>query len=628
MILNPDGEDPMSLGDLLAQQVETHAALQVYILCWDFAPLYPQALSLLQRLKMGWPIHERIHLRYDGVHPVGACHHQKVVVIDDTYAFCGGLDLTLRRWDLPGHTPGNQRRSDPLGKLYLPFHDVQIAVGGEVAHALGVLARERWEVSGEGKIAFRKGPATQPIENNMGLSCEGTVAIARTLRGVSSNTQVGEIDKLNCDIIYRTQKYLYIETQYLTSRSMENALRGSLSKKEGPEIILVLPQKAGGWVECVTMGVLQAGLLSRLRRADRYGRLFLYYPFDKRFSRGEYTIVHSKVIISDDKIIKIGSSNLTNRSMGLDTECDLCIETDHKESVRKVLYTLLRDHTGRFDQPIEQTISINDTLIKMSTNNKFLKRFKVTTRYTVSSKLIQYADLSEPIEGEKLLEKTIWRPRKVRRSVLFRMAVPFAGLLLVAGLLATFPLDKYFLNLQSLPLSRYELLAINTLGFTLIPIPGIALGVLAPINSLLLEGWVAFLLVLAGSLISASVGYVIGRLMKRPSERTITEMAKKIQKERRLSLLGIALIRIFPIAPWFLVSRVIGSVRFPFVKFFIGTAIGITPGLFAILSFQTLLFQLILAPTAIHFPLFVLLVVIGVVLYQQLWKRTLPKRAT
>src|SRR5262249_25516588 len=41
---------------------------------------------------------------------------------------------------------------------------------------------------------------------------------------------------------------------------------------------------------------------------------------------GEYVNVHSKVLVVDDQFVKIGSANMSNRSVGLDTECDLAIE--------------------------------------------------------------------------------------------------------------------------------------------------------------------------------------------------------------------------------------------------------------------------------------------------------------
>ena len=80
----------------------------------------------------------------DGHHPVGASQHQKIVVVDDTVAFVGGFDLSKWRWDTPAHRPRDNRRIDPDGKPYPPFHDIQMAVDGPVARTLGRLARKRW----------------------------------------------------------------------------------------------------------------------------------------------------------------------------------------------------------------------------------------------------------------------------------------------------------------------------------------------------------------------------------------------------------------------------------------------------------------------------------------------------
>jgi phosphatidylserine/phosphatidylglycerophosphate/cardiolipin synthase-like enzyme len=51
--------------------------------------------------------------------------------------------------------------------------------------------------------------------------------------------------------------------------------------------------------------------------------------------------VHSKVIIIDDGFIRIGSSNLANRSIALDSELDLAVEADDEENCGAI--TALRD---------------------------------------------------------------------------------------------------------------------------------------------------------------------------------------------------------------------------------------------------------------------------------------------
>ena len=99
----------------------------------EWAPLYG----------LGWKPHRRVHFRYDNTHPVGGSHHQKIVVIDDRVAFCGGIDLTCRRWDTCAHARRDAQRVRQ-GAPYPPFHDLMMAVEGDAARALGDLVRERW----------------------------------------------------------------------------------------------------------------------------------------------------------------------------------------------------------------------------------------------------------------------------------------------------------------------------------------------------------------------------------------------------------------------------------------------------------------------------------------------------
>ena len=71
------------------------------------------------------------------------------------------------------------------------------------------------------------------------------------------------------------------------------------------------------------MGVARQRLLAHLRRADVHDRFRIYTPVT---AAGAPVYVHAKVLVIDDRLLRIGSSNLNNRSMGLDTECDLAID--------------------------------------------------------------------------------------------------------------------------------------------------------------------------------------------------------------------------------------------------------------------------------------------------------------
>jgi len=100
MCLVPEGAGdgyPEPLGDFLHAVVAERRDLHAYVLNWDFTMLYAMEREWLPAYHLGWRTHRRLHFLMDGRHPVGASHHQKVIVIDDALAFVGGLDLTRDR---------------------------------------------------------------------------------------------------------------------------------------------------------------------------------------------------------------------------------------------------------------------------------------------------------------------------------------------------------------------------------------------------------------------------------------------------------------------------------------------------------------------------------------------------
>ena len=106
-----EGEtQPTRLDELLAFIARRHPHLHCYILIWDYAALYTLERDPWSRWRLGWRTHRRVHFGFDDRHPVGGSHHQKVIVVDDQLAFCGGIDLTSHRWDTSAH---RARRAGP-----------------------------------------------------------------------------------------------------------------------------------------------------------------------------------------------------------------------------------------------------------------------------------------------------------------------------------------------------------------------------------------------------------------------------------------------------------------------------------------------------------------------------------
>jgi len=85
-----------------------------------------------------------------------------------------------------------------------------------------------------------------------------------------------------------------------------------------------------------------------LRNADVYGRLRTYYPVVGD-GLDEDINIHSKLVIADDRLLRIGSSNFNSRSLGMDTECDIAVDAGDDATRRAIVDlrdTLLAEHLG------------------------------------------------------------------------------------------------------------------------------------------------------------------------------------------------------------------------------------------------------------------------------------------
>src|SRR5262249_59550264 len=77
--------------------------------------------------------------------------------------------------------------------------------------------------------------------------------------------------------------------------------------------------------------------------------------------------IHSKICIIDDTFARVGSANLTNRSLGLDTECDLAIEaggnTHIEAAIAHFRNRLLGEHLGLAPERVEEVVTAEGSLL-------------------------------------------------------------------------------------------------------------------------------------------------------------------------------------------------------------------------------------------------------------------------
>ena len=403
---HPQPDWPNRLGRFLSALAERRPGLRIQVLQWNLGVLGTFVRGATPLYVLNWLTTKRVRFKLDSAHPPGASHHQKILVIDDALAFCGGIDMTDDRWDTQGHRDGDARRRRPSGRRYGPFHDATVAVDGPAAAALGDLARERWRrATGE-----RLEPPPRATDTGADVWPEGLtpllrdveVGIARTEPAYDGRPAVREIEKLYLAAIAAARHTIYIEGQYFAARCIGETLAARLREPDGPEVVVVNSERARGWLEEKAMGVTRQRVVVHMRHADPHDRFRIYTPVT---AAGTPIYVHAKVLVVDRRFLRIGSSNLNNRSMGLDTECDLAVEAAPGSSDREPVApaveafrdALVAEHLGVDPDRVTAAVGRTGSLIKT------IETLRCTTgRTLVPLELPIPPEAQPPGEGELL----------------------------------------------------------------------------------------------------------------------------------------------------------------------------------------------------------------------------------
>lgn len=347
---------PARLGSYVIWLVRNNPQLEILLLKWNFAVVKYLFRGTMLFDLMRWAFRPRIDFKFDSAHPVGCSHHQKIVVIDDVFAACGGIDMTSDRWDTPEHLPDDPRRRRPSGRLYGPWHDVTMVMEGEVAAVLGQLGRERWKVAGGQDLAPCRPQEETPWPDALEAEFENVeIGIARTRAEYGDCAQVAEIERLFVEQIRRARRFVYAETQYFASRAIAEAICQRLLEPDPPEFLIVNPRSAEGWLEQVAMDTARVELVETLEHADHAGRFRIFNPIA---ADGTPIYVHAKLMIVDDEILRVGSANMNNRSMGLDSECDVFIDSARPANahvgsqITALRLKLLAEHCGESEEAV------------------------------------------------------------------------------------------------------------------------------------------------------------------------------------------------------------------------------------------------------------------------------------
>ena len=593
----PHGGAPALLGDFLNYLVRRRRGLHVNVLNWDYPMVFGADREFPPLYGFGWRPSRRVRLRYDDTHPVAGSQHQKIVLIDDVLAFVGGIDLTVRRWDSSEHAPDDPRRV-AYGKPYPPFHDLMVALDGEAAQALAQVARERWRLA-TGHALKAASVDNDPWPPALEPDLHGVeVGIARTMPPRDDAPAVREVEQLYLDQIASARREIYIENQYFTSPLLAAALEKRLAEADGPEVVLVLRLLSHGWLEEATMHVLRTRLLQRLKKADHHGRLHVYYPHIPGLPEASCLDVHSKMMAVDDRQLRVGSANLCKRSMGMDTECDVLIESRGEAEVAAVIRglrdRLIAEHLGvapaRFTQAHDRTGSLHGAIAELRGEGRTLR--ELDDRKEWPEALVNIASMADPGEPIALdflsTDRVSASNRENGRPAWGRLALFAVMIAALAALWRYTPLAEIASAERVIDWAKafgatwwapiVVALSYTPACFVMFPRPLITLA-----SVIAFGPWLGFLYSLIGIVFAAIVTFFAGKRMRRDTVRRLAgpKIERMVGVLRKHGLLAMCLLRLVPLAPFFVVGLVAGAVRLKLWHLAVGTAVGMLPGTLA-----------------------------------------------
>lgn len=306
----------------------------------------------------------------DNRFPAGGSNHHKFAVFKNgasALALLGSIDISFRRWDTTTHAPADPNRHSLARDR--PSHDTGIAITGPAVADVELTYRERWNDSTR-TLGLDPPLPPQPLITTpvAAPAATGThsVQVLRTY-GITSAafgyswSPRGEFtvwaSYLNA--IRSATRYIYIEDQYFLAWDYPPRFARPPGAGRDVDIVYQLG-------EAIKRGVLVAILTPS--NAEDSGRIFQKFQRDigvnyltgiltagapgdvvvasLRNAAGD-VYVHSKLMLVDDELLLIGSTNIGQRSMCHDGEIHVAVVDSTETLVKEFRKTLWAEHTTR-----------------------------------------------------------------------------------------------------------------------------------------------------------------------------------------------------------------------------------------------------------------------------------------
>jgi uncharacterized membrane protein YdjX (TVP38/TMEM64 family) len=334
-------------------------------------------------------------------------------------------------------------------------------------------------------------------------------------------------------------------------------------------------------------------------------------------------MVHSKLMIVDDRLVRIGSANLCNRSMGVDSECDLTIEAADaadRLAIRGILARLLAEHCGMAAVEVERLIADTGSLFAVidaggSGEHRLVPADGPAAADSRPSAIEAVADPHHPLPTTHLIERALASVRQRWRGLL-RLAPVTVAILLVAlawryTALAEWArpaaLQSAFQELGGGGWAPLLVVGVYVLG-GLVAFP---VTLLIAATAAAFGAWPGLGYAASGALASAFVTYLVGFALGEATLRGALgpRLGRVRDRIARRGVLAVATIRLVPIAPFTVVNLVAGAARIPILDYALGTILGLAPGLITLSALGDRVIRIFVAPSLFDLALFLGLVV-------------------
>lgn len=307
--LETEYESGQTFRELFESKFEANPDYRLYVLMWSGVRigLSWKKFRAVRKLKNK----ENIIFKLATDFPFGGSHHAKVVSVDGEVVFTGGMDIVHGREDDRNYIKNKFQDTGWIfrGKDIVEYFNQYLIKRWDRYFDIGEVIYEYYSPGLELEFIFRMGDflASENMFRSFGYE------------------RKNEVKAWTFELIERAEKLIYMQNQYFASEVVRRKLKAWVMFDLQRDLKIMLPDDSRHWLAKATIDKITYLNMKKL------GSEYFYNLFNRQ---GESVYIHGKVMVVDDKYLKIGSSNMADRSFRVDSELDMTLVAKNDDEVK------------------------------------------------------------------------------------------------------------------------------------------------------------------------------------------------------------------------------------------------------------------------------------------------------